>query len=665
MIGWRRSLCAILAGSFLLLQPGAASAFFSGTGSGSGSSQLPTLVGPSPVTLSQSGTVVTVGWSAATLSTGAAVQGYKVTRSDGATICGSPTLVTTLSCTDSGPPAGTYTYTVKAVFRSWDATATSAGFAILTAPTISSEPANPSNSTPASFSFSGGSGTGYQCQIDGGGYSACASPASYSSLAQGSHTFSVRASSGSSSGPATSYTWTVDTAAPTQSLALASGPSGAYLSGTTLYYRGSAAGSFKVTDTVSDGGSGPASAGFPGIATAGWTHAAETVSTPSGGPYTSSTFSWGANPNLPASYTVTGADAAGNTTTTGLTFVNDSAAPTGGALSVNGTAATAAGSSSQVTNSTSFTIGSRTDYTDAGSGLKSSVLTVQSESLSTAGACGAPGSGGPFTSATTIAGTTQPAGIVAGYCYLYVLTGTDNVGNVASISTTVIDSSVTFAVTSQPTTATAGTAASVTLTAIKNGVTDTSYTGASLTWSGAANSPSGAAPTLPTGPTWTSGVATFSITLVDAQTATLTATDGTRSVTFAPITVSPGSASNVAWTNVSGPSPLPSPCSLTCTYASGFGNSHTWSANVSITDAEGNVVTNVGVGHVVVITLTGPPSGKGSTNPASPATLAIPDTGAATSSTQISYTSVAQGNFGDTLAATSVGYTSATASFAR
>jgi hypothetical protein len=160
-------------------------------------------------------------------------------------------------------------------------------------------------------------------------------------------------------------------------------------------------------------------------------------------------------------------------------------------------------------------------------------------------------------------------------------------------------------------------------------------------------------------------VATFPITLVDAQTATLTVTDGTRSVTFAPTTVSPGSASNVAWTSVSGPAPLPSPCSLTCTYASGFGNSHTWSANVSITDAEGNVVSNVGVGHVVVITLSGPPSGKGSTNPANPATLAIPAAGAATSSSQIAYTSVATGNFADTLTATSVGYTSATASFSR
>ena len=50
--------------------------------------------------------------------------------------------------------------------------------------------------------------------------------------------------------------------------------------------------------------------------------------------------------------------------------------------------------------------------------------------------CGAAGSGGPYTSATTISGTTNPT-ITVGYCYLYTLTGTDKVGNATSISTLV------------------------------------------------------------------------------------------------------------------------------------------------------------------------------------------------------------------------------------
>jgi hypothetical protein len=640
-------------------------AYYSATGSGTATATAATIIGPSNVSVSQTGANVTVSWTAATLSSGLAVQGYRVTRSGGTTVCGSPTLVPTLSCTDSSVPAATYTYTVTAIYNSWDAAATSASFTVLTAPTISSRPLSLSDSAAASFTFSGGNGSGYQCQLDGGSYGACTSPASYSGLAQGSHTFAVRAVTAGSTGPSTSYTWTVDTVPPTQTIALASGASHAYLTGTTLYYNGNAAGSFRLVDTVSDSGSGPASAGFPAISTAGWTHAAETISTPSGGPYTSSAFSWTANPQNPGTYTVTGSDGAGNTSATTLTLVNDSTPPSGGAFTVNGTAASATGSTSQATNTTAYTIGSRSDFTDSGAGLSSSVLTVESESLS-GSSCGSPGSGGPFTSTTTISGTTQPSGILAGYCYLYTLTGTDNVGNVAQVSTTVIDNAVSFKVTTQPTSvaagvATAGTA--VVLTAIKNGATDTTYTGATLTWSGASSSPIGDTPTLSSAPTWTSGQATFGITLVSAQTATLTVTDGTRSATFAPITVTAGAATYVAWTSVSSPAGVPSPCFFTCTYASGFGNSQTWSATLSITDNEGNVVNNLGAGHTVVVTLGG--SNKGTTNPSSPATIAIPSAGAATSTTTLTYTSVAHGTYTDTLTAASTGYTSATASFTR
>jgi hypothetical protein len=290
---------------------------------------------------------------------------------------------------------------------------------------------------------------------------------------------------------------------------------------------------------------------------------------------------------------------------------------------------------------------------------------VQSESLS-GNACGAPGSGGPFTSPTTISGTAQPSGIVAGYCSLYTLTGTDRVGNVAALRTTVVDNALSFKISAQVSTATAGTATSSTatvLTAIKNGATDTSYTGATLTWSGASNSPTGVAPTLPTNPTWTSGVATFSITLVNAQTTTLTVTDGTRSATFSPISVSAGAATSVAWANVTSAVALPSPCFYTCTYGAGFGNSQTWSASASITDSDGNVLNNLGAGHSVVVTLGG--SGKGATSPASPATLTIPSSGPATSAASVTYMSVAQGNYTDTLTAASTGLTSASASFSR
>ena len=75
-------------------------------------------------------------------------------------------------------------------------------------------------------------------------------------------------------------------------------------------------------------------------------------------------------------------DNAGNTETTNTTSTLkiDTDAPSHGAVTVNGVAATSGGSTSTST-STSFAINSRTDYTDTGSGLASSTLTVQSETL--------------------------------------------------------------------------------------------------------------------------------------------------------------------------------------------------------------------------------------------------------------------------------------------
>ncbi len=233
----------------------------------------------------------------------------------------------------------------------------------------------------------------------------------------------------------------VDTSPPSDSVSLGASPVHAFQSGGTIYFANALGGSFTLLDTVGDSGSGPASATFPQLAATNWSHAAETVTSPAGGPFSSSAYSWSANAGTPgaAEANVTSADVAGNKSTgSGLSFVADSAAPTGGALSVNGANANAGGTTSSST-TTSFPIASRTDYTEAKSatqsGLASSVLTVQSEPFAR-NSCGEPGSAGPYTSPTVITGTSNPP-ITGGYCYLYTLTGTDKVGNATSISTTV------------------------------------------------------------------------------------------------------------------------------------------------------------------------------------------------------------------------------------
>ncbi len=87
--------------------------------------------------------------------------------------------------------------------------------------TITTNPANPSDSSTGGFTFTGNDGSGvggltYECSMDGGLFTACVSPASYPSLGEGSHTFQVRAvdSIGNKDSTPASYTWTVDTVPP-------------------------------------------------------------------------------------------------------------------------------------------------------------------------------------------------------------------------------------------------------------------------------------------------------------------------------------------------------------------------------------------------------------------------------------------------------------------
>jgi hypothetical protein len=92
------------------------------------------------------------------------------------------------------------------------------------APTLSSTPSNPSNNPTPTISYSDSqSGAAFACTLDEvstpcssvNGSGVTIGSASLPSLTAGSHTFSVRATSGGKTSSATSYTWVVDTTAPT------------------------------------------------------------------------------------------------------------------------------------------------------------------------------------------------------------------------------------------------------------------------------------------------------------------------------------------------------------------------------------------------------------------------------------------------------------------
>jgi hypothetical protein len=99
--------------------------YFSARGLGTASATVGSLNPPQNVTVRKIAADVMITWDASAGSSDIGVQGYRVSRSDGAAVCGATTLVTTVTCMDSSPPSGTYTYTVTSVYNSFTASATS------------------------------------------------------------------------------------------------------------------------------------------------------------------------------------------------------------------------------------------------------------------------------------------------------------------------------------------------------------------------------------------------------------------------------------------------------------------------------------------------------------------------------------------------------------
>jgi hypothetical protein len=85
--------------------------------------------------------------------------------------------------------------------------------------TISGQPANPSTSGEATFTFTGADDVGvarFECSLDNSAFATCGSPQDYSGLADGNHTFQVRAVdlAGAVDPTPAAYSWTVRVGTP-------------------------------------------------------------------------------------------------------------------------------------------------------------------------------------------------------------------------------------------------------------------------------------------------------------------------------------------------------------------------------------------------------------------------------------------------------------------
>jgi hypothetical protein len=92
--------------------------------------------------------------------------------------------------------------------------------------TITSGPSGITDSAAATFEFSASEPSAFECSLDGSGFASCASPASYTGLGEGSHTFRVYAIDSADNTDTTpaERSWTVDTTPPETTIT--SGPSG-------------------------------------------------------------------------------------------------------------------------------------------------------------------------------------------------------------------------------------------------------------------------------------------------------------------------------------------------------------------------------------------------------------------------------------------------------
>src|SRR6478609_5358675 len=211
----------------------------------------------------------------------------------------------TSPATYSGLGDGSHTFGVKAVdIVLNESDVASYTWSVDTAPppvpTITTKPSNPSNDSSPAFQFTETEGgVSFRCKLDSGGFAACASPATYSGQADGSHTFTVEAADAAGNTSSTSYSWAIDTVVPT--ITLGTKPASSSNDPTPTF-------AFSANEAIPTG----FECKLDNATFAACTSPTTLVSTPDGS----------------HTYTVRGTDTAGNTGQASYTWTIDTVAPT-------------------------------------------------------------------------------------------------------------------------------------------------------------------------------------------------------------------------------------------------------------------------------------------------------------------------------------------------
>jgi hypothetical protein len=693
----RRGLAVALAAALVLGGALSALAYFTATGTGSAVASVATLPAPSITSTSADAGTVSLSWSAVTAPASGTVA-YYVSRDGGAPggtcpTASAPTSAT--SCTDSGVSVGTHTYTVTAVWRSWTATSAGAGVQVTYGPAtrlvFTTQPAGATAGSPFATQpvVTAKDALGNTVPT----YTGTVALAIKSGTGASGATLINCA--GTRSGGVTSFSGCeIDKAGTGYVLHASDGA----LAGDSAAFNVAAGAATQLAFSTQPAG-----------ATAGAAFTTQPVVTAKD-----------AFGNVATSYAGTVALAIkSGTGASGATLVHCAGTRSGGVTSFSGCEIDTSGAGYVLHASDGTLAGDSAAFAVSAGALASLVYTTQPGGTITGGiafptqpvvtAQDAFGN-----TATSFAGTvslaikqnTGTGGATLSGCSGSLSAGVTTFSGCkidksgtgyklrASASGLVVDSvafnvavgpAAIFTITPAGTTVTAGSADNLTIKAFDAGLNAvTSYTGAhSLTFGGASASPSGAQPTVTnsagtavafgtaTSITFASGQATVSgssngvMVLHGAGSASITVTDGSVSTASGvPVTVNLGTAAKLAWTHVSvSAGTLVSPCLFTCMVNAIGGPGGTFTANVSVTDADGNTVTALGAGHTVTVNGTG--GSFTAPSAGSSVSLTISSTGGADSTSAFTFQTQTGGWTSDTLTASSSGYANATATLSK
>jgi hypothetical protein len=531
-------------------------AFFAGSpGTGTASATVGSLGAPTIATATPGAGSVSLSWNTVTAPGGPAVA-YYVTRAGGTLGGNCPstpaTATSNTSCTDSGLTKGTYTYTVTAVWQSWTATSAGAQATLGSGALSRFQVAAPSTAT-AGTAFTatitaqdaqGNTVTGYA----GAQTVALSGPANAPSGGAPSYPASVMFTNGVGSASITLYD--AQTTALTATQAALTGTSGSitvnaganHQIGASAASPQTAGSAFTVTLTAQDTWGNPTGnlAGTKNV----------TFSGPSASPNNSS-------PTFPATVTFAAGTATASVTlfaaqTTTIT-ANDTTDTLTGVATGNVVVNAAGASTFSLPTPGTQTAGAAFNvaltafdaYGNTASGY------AGAKTISFTGPAKSPSGASPsYPASVTFTNGAGTASVTLVDAQSTTLTATQGTINGATGSFTVAPGAASSFSLPTPAAQTAGTAFNVTLTAVDaSGNTATGYTGAhAITFTGPARSPSGASPTYPAPVTFTNGAGTASVTLVDAQSTTLTATQGSINGATGSFTVNPGAVSALVFT---------------------------------------------------------------------------------------------------------------------